>query len=125
MDDVRLITGFDYLNKFLQAPPSKSQKSDIIYSNLASWRWLGELDFSDFYFQLPFNTESTREKRKLSYLCIRTATGTLCYGRAPMGLLGSDTTQEELSQHLLGDMEVKGQVTHPVLLSLVHVLKSP
>ena len=108
--DVRLVTAFDYLNKFLEAPPSKAQRFEAIYSSIAKWRYMGELDFADFYWQLPFNISSTREKRKLSYLCVRTAYGTLAYARAPMGLLGMDSIQEELTDRMLGDLVVAGQV---------------
>ena len=71
---------------------------------------MGELDFRDMYWQLCFNTESPQDKKKLSYLCIRTAFGTMTYSRAAMGLIGMDALQEELTDKLLGDLVVEGKV---------------
>ena len=65
---------------------------------------MGELDFTDFYFQLPFRTATARDRMKLGYLCIRTAIGTLCFRSAPMGLLGMDTFQDELTDKIFGDL---------------------
>ena len=42
------------MNKYLRDPPGKVTKTEQIYSALANWKIIGELDFSDFYFQLPF-----------------------------------------------------------------------
>ena len=50
--DVRLVVGLDPLNKFLMDPPGKITKTDSIYASLATWEYMGELDFSDFYFQI-------------------------------------------------------------------------
>ena len=108
--DVRLVVGFDKINKYLQSPPGKITKIQDIYSNLASWKVMGELDFTDFYFQIPFNTETPRSKKKMAYLCIRTAFGTLCFQRAAMGLLGMDVVQDELTDKLFGDLVLEGKV---------------
>ena len=70
--DVRVVVGFDRLNKFLRDPPGKVTKSEQIYSSLAGWKVMGEMDFSDFYFQLPFKMDTTYEKNKIAYLCVRT-----------------------------------------------------
>ena len=75
--DVRLVVGLDPLNKFLADPPGKITKTDSIYSALASWEFMGELDFSDFYFQIKFRNSSDKDKFKLGHLCIRIATGKL------------------------------------------------
>ena len=71
--DVRLVVGLDPLNKFLREPPGKITKTETIYSALASWEFMGELDFSDFYFQIKFNMNTPSNREKLGYLCIRTA----------------------------------------------------
>ena len=69
--DTRLVVGLDPLNKFLLDPPGKVTKTDSIYSALANWSYMGELDFSDFYFQIKFRMSSDQDKQKLGYLCIR------------------------------------------------------
>ena len=66
---------------------------------------MGEADFTDF-----FCNESPCDKTKLGYLCIRTAMGTLCYARAPMGLLGMDMFQDELTDRMFGDLVLAGSV---------------
>ena len=108
--DVRLVTAFDFLNQYLQSSPSKAASYDIIYSSIAGWRYMSELDFSDMYFQMKFDTSTEKAKKKLAYLGIRTAYGTMVYSRAPMGLLGSDVTQEELTDRMFGDLIVQGKL---------------
>ena len=49
VSDIRLVTGFDHLNKYLKAIPSKVHKFEDIYSSLAQWNYMGELDFKDMY----------------------------------------------------------------------------
>ena len=108
--DVRVVVGFDKLNKFLKDPPGKVTKSEEIYSSLASWKVMGEMDFSYFYFQLPFRLDTAQDRSKISYLCIRTSMGTLAYSRAPMGLLGMDVWQDELTDRLFGDLVLAGRL---------------
>ena len=81
-----------------------------IYTSLAKWKFLGELDFTDMYWQLHLRLQTNQDKRQLQYLCIRTASGTLAYARAPIGLLGMDAVQEELTDKLLGDLVLRGAV---------------
>ena len=107
---VRLVTGFDPLNKFLKQIPPKASNPMTIYTSLAKWKFLGELDFTDMYWQLHLRLQTNHDKRQLQYLCIRTASGTLAYARAPIGLLGMDAVQEELTDKLLGDLVLKGAV---------------
>ena len=71
---------------------------------------MGELDFSDFYFQIKFKTDSDVARQKLGYLCIRTALGTRCFSSATMGLLGMDVYQDELTDKLLSDLVLSGHV---------------
>ena len=108
--DVRLVTGFDYLNKFLKAVPSKVQKFEQIYTSISQWKYIGELDFSDMYWQMKFNLNKPTEREKVSYLCIRTTYGTMAYSRAGMGLLGMDSYQEELTDRLFGDLVVENRL---------------
>ena len=110
VNDVRLVVGLDPLNKFLMDPPGKITKTDTIYTSLASWEFMGELDFSDFYFQIKFRADSERDKQKLGYLCIRTAMGTMCFTAATMGLLGMDVYQDELTDKVFGDLALSGHL---------------
>ena len=108
--DVRVVTGFDPVNKYLSPVPSKATDPMSIYSNLANWQYLGELDFKDFHWQLPFGLETMKEKRQLEYLCVRTVSGTMAYARGPNGLLGMDAYSDELTDRLMGDLVLKGKV---------------
>ena len=110
VNDVRLVVGLDPLNKFLMDPPGKITKTDSIYTSLASWEFMGELDFSDFYFQIKFRTDTERDKQKLGYLCIRTAMGTMCFTAATQGLLGMDVYQDELTDKIFGDLVVSNHL---------------
>ena len=71
---------------------------------------MGELDFSDFYFQIKFCTDTDSDNQKLGYLCNRSATGTLCFSSATMGLLGIDMYQDKLTDKLLGDLVLSGRM---------------
>ena len=71
---------------------------------------MGKLDISDCYFQLKFKSINPCDKNKLGYLCIRTAFGTLAFTRAPMGLLGMDVFQDELTDTVFGDLVLAGKV---------------
>ena len=77
---------------------------------ISNWSIMGEVDFSDFYFQNKFRTSSDRDKDKLGYLCVRSALGTLCFCRATMGLLSMDTFQDELTDRVLGDLVLSNKV---------------
>ena len=85
---------------------------DKIYSVLSNWIVMGEVDFTDFYFQIKFRMSSEREKDELGFLCIRMrmAQGTLCFSRATMGHLGMDAYQDELTDRLLGELVLQGHV---------------
>ena len=108
--DVRLVVGLDPLNKFLMDPPGKITRTESIYTAMANWEYMGELDFSDFYFQIKFRTDTDSDKQKLGYLCIRSTVGTLCFSSATMGLLGMDVFQDELTDKLLGDLVLSGNL---------------
>ena len=107
---VRLVTGFDPLNKFLKQIPPKASNPMNVYTSIASWNYMGEIDFSDMYWQMKIRLDTQQDKQQLQYLCIRTACGTLAYARAPMGLIGMDSVQEELTDKLLGDLVITGKV---------------
>ena len=81
-----------------------------IYTHLANWKILGEIDFADFYWQIKFNLESEKDVKQLQYLCIRTVKGTMAYARGPNGLLGMDSATDELTDKVLGDLVLEGKV---------------
>ena len=108
--DVRMVTGFDPLNKYLHQIPSKATYPVMIYSMISNWKYMAELDFRDMYWQLKFYTETMRQKKQMEYLCIRTVGGTLAYSRGPNGLLGMDAICEELTDKLFGDLVLEGKV---------------
>ena len=68
------------------------------------------MDFSDFYWQFKFNLSSPQHRKQLEYLCIKTIFGTFAYGRGPMGLLGMDAVQEELTDRVFGDLVLEGKI---------------
>ena len=107
---VRLVTAFDPLNKFLKQIPPKTTNPMLIYTHLANWKHLGELDFSDMYWQLKFDIHNPQHKKQLEYLCIKTIFGTYAYCRGPMGLLGMDAIQEELTDRVFGDLVLAGKL---------------
>ena len=61
--DVRMVTGFDPVNKYLNQIPSKASDPIMVYTHLASWKYLGELDFADMYWQLKFSLDTMKDKR--------------------------------------------------------------
>ena len=71
---------------------------------------MGELNFSDFYHQIKFKTDSALNKQKLGNICIKTAQGTLAYTQAPIGLLGMDVYQDELTNHLFSNLVLVGKL---------------
>ena len=107
--DVRLVVGFDFLNKYLQNPPGEVTKPEKIFASVASWKYMAEIDAKDCYFQIPMQTDK-RHKKKLAYMCIKTAMGTLCFTRAAMGLLGMDVFQDEMMQRIFGDLILQGKL---------------
>ena len=51
-----------------------------------------------------------KDKYKLGHLCICTAEGTMCYARAPQGLLGMDVYQDELTDRIFGNLLLDGKL---------------
>ena len=109
VNNVRLVVGFDFLNKYLQVTPGEVTKPEQIFASVASWKYMAEIDAKDCYFQIPLQTDK-RHKKKLAYMCIKTAFGTLCFTRAAMGLLGMDVFQNEMMQHMFGDLILEGKL---------------
>ena len=70
---VRLVTGFDPLNKFLKQIPPKASNPMTVYTSLARWNFLGELDFTDMYWQIQVRLFSNLDENQLQHLSIRTA----------------------------------------------------
>ena len=109
VNDVRLVVGFDFLNKYLQNPPGEVTKPEKIFASVASWKYMAEIDAKDCYFQIPLRANG-RHKKLLAYMCIKTALGTLCFTRAAMGLLGMDVFQDEMMQRVFGDLILQGKL---------------
>ena len=109
VNEVRVVVGFDFLNKYLQNAPGEVTKPEQIFASVASWKYMAEIDAKDCYFQIPLRTDQ-RHKKKLAYMCIKTALGTLCFTRAAMGLLGMDVYQDEMMQRIFGDLILKGNL---------------
>ena len=107
--DVRVVVGFDFLNKYLQNPPGEVTKPEKIFASVASWKYMAEIDAKDCYFQIPLRMDA-RHKKMLAYMCIKTALGTLCFTRAAMGLLGMDVFQDEMMQRIFGDLILDGKL---------------
>ena len=72
-DDVRMVVAFDSLNKFIRDVPGKITKTDQIYSSLAQWENIGEIDFRDCYHQVRMANFTEEDRCKQGYLCVRTA----------------------------------------------------
>ena len=70
MNDVCPVMGFEPIKKYLQDPPGKVTTHAAIYSNLAKWWVMAKLDFSDFYHQIKFKTDTYCDKWKLGYLWV-------------------------------------------------------
>ena len=107
--DVRLVVGLDPMNKFLSDPPGKVTKTEHVFTAIANWEFLGELDLTDAYFQIKFRTDSEAERQKLGYLAIKTAMGTLVFSRAILGLLGMDVFLDEITDRVFGDLIMQGK----------------
>ena len=92
-----MVVAFDSLNKFIRDVPGKITKTDQIYSSLAQWENIGEIDFRDCYHHVRMANFTEEDHRKQGYLCVRTAQGTLVCDRGTQGLLGIDCFQDELT----------------------------
>ena len=108
--NVRVVTAFDTVNKYLYQIPSKAADPMSIYTHISNWKVLGELDFADMYWQLKFDLDTPKARNQLQYLCIRTAQGTMAYARGPNGLLGMDSVTDELTDKMFGDMVLEGKL---------------
>ena len=106
--DVRLVTSFQVLQKFIVNIPAKVTNKENIHQRLANWNYMAEFDFTNMFYQLKLKKKEQKDKDKLSYLTIQSSHGTLVYVRGPQGLPGISEYQEELTDIVLGDMVVKG-----------------
>ena len=57
-----------------------------------------------------YDTPITSEKRQLEFFCIRTMNISLAYARAPNGLLGMDSTCDDLTDKMFGDLVLQGKL---------------
>jgi hypothetical protein len=108
--DVRMVTSFAQLQKFILTIPAKVTRHDKILQACANWKFMAELDLSNMFFQIPMKRSSIGDLKKLSYMCTQTDEGTLVYVRAPQGLPGISEYEEELTDSVFGDMVIQGKV---------------
>ena len=106
--DVRLVTSFQVLQKFILNVPAKVINKENIHQRLSNWKYMAEIDFTNIFYQLKLRKKEAKDLDKLSYLAIQSDLGTLIYVRGPQGLPGISEYQEELTDVVLGDMVMKG-----------------
>ena len=110
LKDVRMVTAFSQLQKYIQTIPAKVTRRDKILQMCANWKYMAELDMTNMFFQIPLKQSSSGDIKKLSYLCIQTDEGTFVYVRSPQGLPGISEYEEELTDTVFGDMVIQGKV---------------
>ena len=107
--DVRMVTSFEVLQKFILHIPAKVVNKDTIHQRCANWKFMSEFDFTNMFYQIKMKRKEQKDKDKLAYLTIQSEQGTLVYVRGPQGLPGVSESQEELTDVVLGDMVVDGK----------------
>ena len=110
LKDVRMVTSFSQLQKYISAIPAKIVKRDKILQMCANWKYMAEIDLTNMFFQIPMKKSNDSDIKKLSYLCIQTDEGTYYYDRAPQGLPGISEYEEELTDTVFGDLVIQGKV---------------
>ena len=80
-----------------------------VFTSIASWAVVGEMDLKDFYWQVPWRSQSSEDKYRQGFLCVRTPVGTYVYMRDPQGLIGMTEIQDEVMDLVLGDLVANGQ----------------
>lgn len=88
-DEVRVVVGYNALNRFVLEKPSKITKSEKVFADLARWKVIGQMDIKDCFWQILWKSDTAQDKHKQGYLCVLTPLGTMVYTHAPQGLLGS------------------------------------
>ena len=107
--DVRLVTSFQVLQKFILNIPAKVVNKEKIHQRCANFKFMAEFDFTNMFYQIKMKKNDLKDKEKLAYLSVQSDRGTLIYVRGPQGLPGISECQEELTDTVLGDMVVDGK----------------
>ena len=107
--DVRLVTSFQVLQKYILNIPAKNVNKEKIHQRCANFKYLAEFDFTNMFYQIKMKKRELKDKEKLAYLTVQSEIGTLVYVRGPQGLPGMSECQEELTDIVLGDMIVEGK----------------
>jgi hypothetical protein len=95
--DVRVLTGFRVLNRYLKRKPYLLPKISDLLQKLEGFTWATALDFSIGYYHIVLDKES-------SYLCTMIVPrGKYRYCRLPMGLNGSPDIFQAIINNIMGD----------------------
>ena len=96
--DVRVLTYFQVLNKFIERKPYPLPKISHLLQKLEGFTWTTALGISMGYYHIVLDTES-------SYLCMTIVTwGKYCYCHLPMGLNGSPDILQAIINDIMGDL---------------------
>ena len=109
-EDVRIVTGYDGLNPYLKQKPGKVTPVEQVFTSIASWKVMGQIDYKNMFWQVPIKNDTPQDGHKQGYLAVRTPLGTYIMDRSPQGLLGMSETQDELLDLILGDLVASGDV---------------
>ena len=97
--DVRVLTDFCILNRYIQRKPYPLPKISDLLQKLEGFTWATALDLSVGYYHIVLDRES-------SYLCTMILPwGKYCYCRLPMGLIGSPDIFQAIINNLMGDLQ--------------------
>ena len=98
--NVRVLTDFRILNKYIQCKPYPLPKISDLLQKLEGFTWATALDLSmGSYYHIVLDKES-------SYLCTMILPwGKYCYCRLPMGLIGSPDICQAIINNLMGDLQ--------------------
>ena len=96
--DVRVLTDFCILNKFIRRKPYPLPKIADLLQKLEGFTWATALDLSMGYYNIVLDIES-------SYLCtVILPWGKYRYCRLPMGLIGSPDIFQAIINDIMGDL---------------------
>ena len=101
----RLVTSFGEVGRYSKPQPSLLPDVDSTLRHIAQWKYLIVSGLAQSFYQIPISQESAK------YCGVATPfRGILTYGRAAMGMPGSETALEELMCRDLGDLVAEGIV---------------
>ena len=102
----RLVTAFSEVGQYAKPQPALMTDINSALRVIGNWTHIVTGDLSTAYWQLPISKES------MKYCGVVTPfKGVRVYGRAAMGMPGSETALEELLSRILGEQAKEGGVT--------------